>query len=172
MSRYCSKLEVKNKNRTLKVVLLIFEAKMHWRNKLVAFQQFPGNCKCQQWVFSALQSLLLISGVSEFLFFGREHTIEHIGKPGKFQSMTFQMGDLFSYYLENLVNHSLCLWQKCQSIAQSYQCKQRIESWNSCAHLRSQNSIDIPSWLLLSTFLINIFARNGCFLIQKASVDF
>ena len=30
---------------------------------------------------------------------------------------------LLSYYLENLVNHSVCLGQKCRSIAQCCQCK-------------------------------------------------
>ena len=100
----------------------------------------------------------------------------------------------------------MCLGQKCKNIAQSYQCKQNIESWNICGHLRSQNSIDrggsrtaatskiehfvlivngfqllpiitkccildvaavpdpslidVPSWLVLSTFLINRFVRN------------
>ena len=118
----------------------------------------------------------------------------------------FSNGELFPCYLENLVNHSVCLGQKCQNIAPSYECKQNLESWNICGHLRSQNSIDrggsrtaatskmerfvlivnscqpltiitkccildvaavsdpplidVPSWLVRSTFLINRFVRN------------
>ena len=45
------------------------------------------------------------------------------------------MGERISYYLEKLVNRYVCLGQKCQSIAQSYQCKQKIEFWSSCANL-------------------------------------
>ena len=56
------------------------------------------------------------------------------------------------------------LGERCQSIAQSYQCKQRIESWDSFPHLPSQNSIYVPSWLLLGTRSFS----NVHFLIQKA----
>ena len=42
LSNYYSKLAIKNQNRALKIVLLIFEVKLNWCTKL----QFSNNCKC------------------------------------------------------------------------------------------------------------------------------
>ena len=72
-----------------------------------------------------------------FHFFATDH-IWKPGNHGRFQFVIFQRGECFMSYYQNFVNHSVWFGERCQSIAQSYQCKQRIESWNSCAHLRWQ----------------------------------
>ena len=47
----------------------LLKPKWYLHIKLVAFQQFPSNGNCQQCVFSNLESFLLISSISGFLFF-------------------------------------------------------------------------------------------------------
>ena len=68
------------------------------------------------------------------------------------------MVEIFSYYLENLANHAVCLGQKSVKILL------KVINVNSELNLGtvalSQNRIDVASWLLLSTFLINRFVRN------------
>ena len=70
------------------------------------------------------------------------------------------MVEIFSYYLENLVNHAVCLGQKRVKILLKVINVNRELNLGTVA--LSQNSIDVASWLLLSTFLINRFVRNRC----------
>ena len=57
-------------------------------------------------------------------------------------------------------NHSVRLGEKCQSIAQSYHCTQRIESRCIFSHFPSQNSVCVPS---LFIYLFTLFTVDYSF---------
>ena len=113
---------------------------------------------------------LLYKAVSWFPAFQgfRFFAIDHIWKlenHGMFQFIVFQRGEHFSCYLQNFVNQSVWLGERCQIVAQSYRCKERIELWDSFPNLPSQNSIYVPSWLLLNSFLVTASVSKVYFLI-------
>ena len=79
---YCSKLAIKIRNRALKVVLLLSEAKIGLVYQIACFYQFSSNYKCYRWVFSGLQNCLSISCVSGFFGF-RSRAYSKTRKPRK-----------------------------------------------------------------------------------------
>ena len=60
------------------------------------------------------------------------------------------------------------LWERCQSIAQS--CQWKTENWISkqLCLFAMLISIEVPSWLLLSSCLVTRSFRNGYFMISNS----
>ena len=147
---------MKNQNKALEVAFLIFEAKIGLSTKL----QFRSNYKCQPWVFSASQSYLLNCGVSGFSGF---FTIEHVPKSGnhrKLQFVIFQRSEDFSCYYKTFLIF-LSFQERGVKVLLQVISANRELILRQLFSFATLNSICVPSWLLLYSFLVTRSCSYG-----------
>ena len=111
-----------------KWLLLLLKPKWYLDIKLEAFYQFSSNDSRKQCVLFCLESFLLISGISLFLFLPYS-IFKNLETTENFQMLIF-WGIKSTYLISSTFLSIVCSQLNSQGVAQSYQGALIIKAWN------------------------------------------